>query len=265
MVMMVSPGRHRLGHVRPGDPQDLRDPLRRQGHEGRARRGGDPRRRARRAACRSSPRTARSCRRRRLRRRRRQGLLMTLLAPGRPSSSSRNRAPLARPRTIRTESSLARVPRLDWLLLVATAALLVLGTMLVWSATAERDVLTGGDSAGLPARATWSTSPSASCWPSSWRPPSTAGCAILAPPVYVVSLIGLLLVLAMGSTINGSRSWIVHRRHVDPAGGVRQAVGGHRHGARASPSAPRAPGASATSATSTSLGMLARGRRCRRR
>ena len=32
---------------------------------------------------------------------------------------------------------------------------------------------------------------------------------ILAPLVYVASIIGLVLVLVMGSTINGSRSWIV--------------------------------------------------------
>jgi rod shape determining protein RodA len=32
---------------------------------------------------------------------------------------------------------------------------------------------------------------------------------ILAPPVYVASIVGLVLVLVMGSTINGSRSWIV--------------------------------------------------------
>ena len=31
---------------------------------------------------------------------------------------------------------------------------------------------------------------------------------ILAPLVYVASVIGLVLVLVMGSTINGSRSWI---------------------------------------------------------
>ena len=35
---------------------------------------------------------------------------------------------------------------------------------------------------------------------------------ILAPLVYVASVIGLLLVLVMGSTINGSRSWIDARR-----------------------------------------------------
>lgn len=133
---------------------------------------------------------------------------MALLAPGRPSSSSRNRTPLARPRTIRTESSLARVPRLDWLLLVATAALLVLGTMLVWSATAERDVLTGGDSTAFLRRHLVNIAIGVvlavlvAATEHRWL-------RILAPPVYVVSLIGLLLVLAMGSTINGSRSWIV--------------------------------------------------------
>ncbi len=31
---------------------------------------------------------------------------------------------------------------------------------------------------------------------------------ILAPLVYVASIIGLVLVLVMGATINGSRSWI---------------------------------------------------------
>ncbi len=133
---------------------------------------------------------------------------MTLLAPGRPPSGSRNRAPLARPRTIRTESSLARVPRLDWLLLVATAALLALGTMLVWSATAERDVLTGGDSTAFLRRHLVNIAIGVvlavlvASTEHRWV-------RILAPPVYVASLVGLMLVLVMGSTINGSRSWIV--------------------------------------------------------
>ena len=46
-----------------------------------------------------------------------------------------------RSRRPRPESTLARVPRLDWLLVAVTAVLLVLGTLLVWSATAERDAL----------------------------------------------------------------------------------------------------------------------------
>jgi len=107
-----------------------------------------------------------------------------------------------------TQSSLARVPQLDWMLLLATAALLTLGTFLVWSATAERDVLTGGDSEAFLRRhlvniaigivLTVLVAATDHRW-----------VRILAPPVYVASMIGLVLVLVMGSTINGSRSWII--------------------------------------------------------
>ena len=38
-----------------------------------------------------------------------------------------------------------RAPGLDWLLMFAAAALLTLGTLLVWSATSTRADLTGGD------------------------------------------------------------------------------------------------------------------------
>jgi rod shape determining protein RodA len=113
-----------------------------------------------------------------------------------------------RPRTPRAESSLARVPRLDWVLIAATAALLVLGTLLVWSATAERDTLTGGDPQAFLRRHLVNIAIGlvlavlVAATDHRWV-------RILAPPVYVGSLIGLVLVLAMGSTINGSRSWIV--------------------------------------------------------
>ncbi len=46
-----------------------------------------------------------------------------------------------------------RAPGLDWLLMVATLALVVLGTLLVWSATSTREDLTGGDAHGLPPQA----------------------------------------------------------------------------------------------------------------
>ena len=36
-------------------------------------------------------------------------------------------------------------PGLDWILLLAVLALVVLGTLLVWSATSHRDDLTDGD------------------------------------------------------------------------------------------------------------------------
>jgi len=113
-----------------------------------------------------------------------------------------------RPRMIRAESSLARVPRLDWVLLLATLALLSLSVLLVWSATAERDTLTGGDPQAFLRRHLVNIaigvvlSVLVAATDHRWV-------RILAPAVYVASLIGLVLVLVMGSTINGSRSWIV--------------------------------------------------------
>src|SRR3954451_5572299 len=117
-----------------------------------------------------------------------------------------------RHRPIRTEtgiaSSLARVPRLDWPLLLATVALLTLGTVLVWSATAEKTALTGGDPQAFLRRHLVNIaiglvlSVLIAATDHRWV-------RILAPVVYVASLAGLVLVLVMGSTINGSRSWIV--------------------------------------------------------
>jgi rod shape determining protein RodA len=114
----------------------------------------------------------------------------------------------SRPRVVRAESSLARVPRLDWLLLLAAALLLGIGTLLVWSATVERDVLTGGDPQAFLRRHVVNIAIGlvlavlVSATDHRWI-------RILAPLVYVGSLVGLVLVLVMGSTINGSRSWIV--------------------------------------------------------
>ena len=42
--------------------------------------------------------------------------------------------------------TMTRMPRLDWILLTAVLALLVLSALLVWSATVHRTDLTGGDS-----------------------------------------------------------------------------------------------------------------------
>ena len=104
--------------------------------------------------------------------------------------------------------SLLRTPRVDWVLMAAVAGLLVLGTLLVWSATEPRDALTGGD-------------------PTAYLKKQLVNVAIgvvlmiavlvtdhrwvriVAPLVYVGSILGLVLVLTMGSTINGSRSWLM--------------------------------------------------------
>jgi rod shape determining protein RodA len=115
----------------------------------------------------------------------------------------------ARARSVRIDgTSRTGTPRLDWLLMLAVTGLLVLGTVLVWSATVNREDLTGGDSSaylkkqlvniaigivlGVMIMAT-----------------DHRWVRILAPLVYVGSVVGLVLVLVMGSTVNGSRSWLM--------------------------------------------------------
>ncbi len=101
-----------------------------------------------------------------------------------------------------------RILALDWVLLAAVLGLSVLGSLLVWSATSTRDDLTDGD-------------PTAYLWKQVLN--IVIGLALLAvvlvtdhrwvrivaPLVYLVSLVGLVLVLTMGTTINGSRSWLM--------------------------------------------------------
>ena len=100
---------------------------------------------------------------------------------------------------------MTRRPGLDWILLLAVSALVVLGTLLVWSATSMRVDLTGAD-------------------PNAYLRKQVVNIAIgivlmvmvlatdhrwvriLAPLVYIASVLGLVLVLVAGSTINGSRS-----------------------------------------------------------
>ena len=115
----------------------------------------------------------------------------------------------SRPRMPRLETTTrVRSVHVDWILMLAVAGLLALGSLLVWSATSNRDLLTDGD-------------------PQAYLKKQLVNIAIgivlavmvtatdhrwvriLAPLVYVGSVVGLLLVLVMGSTINGSRSWIM--------------------------------------------------------
>jgi rod shape determining protein RodA len=101
-----------------------------------------------------------------------------------------------------------RGPGLDWILMLACLGLVTLGTLLVWSATSHRDGLTGGD-------------------PTAFLKKQLVNLAIglvlmvivlatdhrwlriVAPLIYLASVAGLVLVLVMGSTINGSRSWLM--------------------------------------------------------
>ncbi|MGC4109242.1 MAG: rod shape-determining protein RodA [Nocardioides sp.] len=100
-----------------------------------------------------------------------------------------------------------RVPGIDRILMLAVLALLVLGSLLVWSATSHRTDLTGGDPTAYLRKQLVNV---------------TIGLVlmvvvmatdhrwvrILAPLAYLGSIAGLVLVLTMGTTVNGSRSWI---------------------------------------------------------
>ena len=123
-----------------------------------------------------------------------------------------------RPRGARVDAgSRGRAPRLDRMLTLAVVGLLVIGTLLVWSATANRDTLTGGDPQlyltkhlvniaiglvlGVMVVAT-----------------DHRWVRILAPLVYLGCVAGLVLVLTVGTTVNGSRSWLmVGGQSVQPA------------------------------------------------
>ena len=100
-----------------------------------------------------------------------------------------------------------RAPGLDWVLMVATLALVVLGTLLVWSATSTRADLTGGDAHAYLRKQLVNVAigvvlmVAVMAIDHRWV-------RILAPVAYLASIAGLVLVLVAGSTINGSRSWL---------------------------------------------------------
>ncbi len=101
-----------------------------------------------------------------------------------------------------------RAVSLDWVLVAAVGAILVVGTLLVWSSTSTNDVLTGGDSAAYLKRhlvnVVIGLGLCAAVLVTDHR-----YLRIFAPIVYAGSIVGLVLVLVMGSTINGSRSWLI--------------------------------------------------------
>jgi len=99
-------------------------------------------------------------------------------------------------------------PRVDWVLVLVTGAILVIGTLLVWSSTSANDALTHGHSTAYLRKHLANVAIGL----------GLAGAVlvtdhrwvrILAPLVYAGSVVGLVLVLVMGSTINGSQSWLI--------------------------------------------------------
>ena len=98
---------------------------------------------------------------------------------------------------------------LDWTLIAAAVALSGIGSLLVWSATRQRMLDAGGDPQGFLKRHLLNLAIGLVL--------GAAAAAFdqrllraYAPMIYVASIVGLLAVLSpLGSTINGSHSWIV--------------------------------------------------------
>ena len=97
--------------------------------------------------------------------------------------------------------------RLDWILLLAVLALLALSALLVWSATSHRVDLTGGDSTAYLRKQLVNIVIGLVLLVGGHRrrPPVGADRRAVRLPA---SVSGLVLVLTMGSTINGSQSWL---------------------------------------------------------
>ena len=100
--------------------------------------------------------------------------------------------------------------RLDWWLLACVALLCAVGCLLVWSATSQREDLTGGDSSAYLTKQVVNivigvivgglVAVTSHRWVRIW-----------APVIYVGSVVGLALIFApgVGATINGSHSWLL--------------------------------------------------------
>ena len=100
-----------------------------------------------------------------------------------------------------------RAPGLDWVLMLAVLGLLVVGTAVVWSTTSSRDLLTAGDSTAYLRKQLVNLAIGGVLMVMVLAT-DHRWVRILAPVVYLTSILGLVLVLVMGSTINGSRSWL---------------------------------------------------------
>jgi rod shape determining protein RodA len=112
-------------------------------------------------------------------------------------------------RRVNVTESRATWQRMDWVLVGSVSALLVLGTLLVWSATSNNRALTGGDTTAFMVRQLTNVvigvglatviAATDHRWVRIW-----------APLVYLGAIVGLALVLSpIGAVINGSRSWIL--------------------------------------------------------
>ena len=123
---------------------------------------------------------------------------MTLLARD-PVTPLTLRPPIAR-RRVRTG--------IDWLLVAAALALALIGAVLVWSATRSRLAADGADPQGYLYRHLVNVAIGLALAAAASRADARM-LRLFGPIVYVVSLLGLAAVFVVGSTVNGSRAWIL--------------------------------------------------------
>ncbi|UMG94655.1 rod shape-determining protein RodA [Nocardioides sp. TF02-7] len=105
-------------------------------------------------------------------------------------------------------SAWSRWADLDLVLLGAVVALGLLGCLLVWSATVNRDDLTGGDPRAFLAKQVLNLGIGLALM-AAVAATDHRWVRILAPVGYGLAVLGLVLVLVMGTTVNGSRSWLM--------------------------------------------------------
>lgn len=115
-------------------------------------------------------------------------------------------------------------PRLDVPLLVAVSAILVIGVLMVWAATKNNMVLNGGNPQAYLERQIVNVAIGAVLFfvvlATDYR-----WLRILAPLVYLASILGLVLVMAIGSSVNGARSWIrIAGLSIEPSEFVKLAI-----------------------------------------
>jgi rod shape determining protein RodA len=112
-------------------------------------------------------------------------------------------------RRVNVTESRATWRRMDWVLVGSVAALLGVGTLLVWSATAHNEALTGGDATAFMVRQLTNVAIGVAL-AAVIAATDHRSVRIWAPLVYLGAVVGLVLVLSpLGAVINGSRSWIM--------------------------------------------------------
>ncbi len=132
---------------------------------------------------------------------------MTTVGLQTSAATTSRSAPGSLPRPVPAASRWSWLHEVDAVLLLAVTVLSVVGTVLVWSATRERLVVAGQPPQTFLYKHILNIGVGVLCAGVAMKLPYRL-LRVWAPVIFGVALAGLVAVLAVGSTINGSRSWI---------------------------------------------------------